>query len=69
MIDSFSSSTTLLARAVRQHELMELPEAVYCLSGAQASCTACTIAAESRKVRGPTLRSSTRPPSAPGRCS
>jgi N-acyl-D-aspartate/D-glutamate deacylase len=36
MIDSFSYSTTLLARAVREHELMELPEAVYRLSGAQA---------------------------------
>jgi len=36
MIDSFSFCTTLLARAVREHELMPLEEAVYRLSGAQA---------------------------------
>ena len=36
MIDSFSFSTTLLARAVREHNLIPLEEAVYRLSGAQA---------------------------------
>ncbi|MGB8861716.1 MAG: amidohydrolase family protein [Ilumatobacteraceae bacterium] len=36
MIDSFSFSTTLLARAVREHGLLPLEEAVYRLSGAQA---------------------------------
>jgi len=36
MIDSFSFCTTLLARAVREHHLMPLEEAVYRLSGAQA---------------------------------
>jgi len=36
MIDSFSFSTTLLARAVREHHLIPLEEAVYRLSGAQA---------------------------------
>ncbi len=37
MIDSFSYSTTLLARAVREHELMPLEEAVYHLTGAPAT--------------------------------
>jgi len=37
MIDSFSFSTTLLARAVREHQLMPLEEAVYHLTGAPAA--------------------------------
>ena len=36
MIDSFAYCTTLLARAVREHGLMPLEEAVYRLTGAQA---------------------------------
>ena len=36
MIDSFSYSTTLLARAVREHQLLPLEEAVHLLTGAPA---------------------------------
>ena len=37
MIDSFSYSTTLLAKAVREHDLMDLAEAVHLLTGAPAA--------------------------------
>lgn len=37
MIDSFSYSTTLLAKAVREHELMGVEEAVHLLTGAPAA--------------------------------
>ena len=67
MIDSFSFSTTLLAKAVREHDLMPVEEAVHHLTDGRPRCTASAIGAGWPRGSPPTSSCSTRRPSARAR--
>ena len=69
MIDSFSFSTTLLARAVRERELLPIEEAVHYLTdGPAAAVRPARSRPAGRRRRTPTSSCSTRRPSGRARC-